>query len=363
MTRTPTLTIFGSSITSAYWNGAATYYRGICKAMHERGYRIVFVEPDIYDRQQHRDLDVDPDYAEVRVTHSEAELRDALEEASESDFVAKCSGVGDFEEMLEYGVLRLREKGKQPLVIFWDVDAPFTLNMAKSDPDWYFRNIIPSFDLILTYGGGKPVIDAYTDLGAKRVEPVYNAVDPDLYYPVEPDPEYVCDLLFMGNRMPDREERVRQLFFASAEQNPDKSFILGGEGWGDYKFPPNVRWIGHIPTALHNVVNCSAKFVLNINRPAMAEYGFSPPTRIFEAAGNAACLISDAWRGLNTFFEPGREILMARSPSYIRRYLNTVSDETARAIGQRARARVIRDHTYTQRAARLDSILREMRPM
>ena len=354
------LVLFGSSIVSAYWNGAATYYRGICKAMHARGHEIVFVEPDIYDRQQHRDLAEDPPYAEVRVCRGWEDLARELERARGADLVAKCSGVGGWDMELARGVLERRAPGT--LVAFWDVDAPQTLAAAfaeQGDDPCAFRALIPRYDLILLYGGGPPVVEAYARLGARAAHPIYNAVDPDEYYPVEPLAERAADVIFMGNRMPDREERVRSLFFRAAELAPELTFVLGGEGWGDCPLPSNVRWIGHVPTAEHRAWNCSARMVLNINREAMAAYGYSPPTRVFEAAGCACCVITDAWAGVDYFFDPGREILVASTAEEIVGHLETTSAERARAIGQAARERVLRDHTYDQRAELLERVLLE----
>jgi spore maturation protein CgeB len=159
----------------------------------------------------------------------------------------------------------------------------------------------------------------------------------------------------MGNRMPDREARFWSYFAEAARRAPEKRFVLGGEGWGEHApLPPNVRYIGHVPTYRHAAVNCSATFVLNINRAAMAAYGFSPPTRIFEAAACACCVITDAWDGIEHFFEPGREILVAHSADDIVRYLADVPPARARTIGQAARRRVEREHAYPRRAELLE---------
>jgi spore maturation protein CgeB len=352
------IVFFGSSLVSAYWNGAATYYRGICKALHARGHELVFVEPDIYERQQHRDLIDDPPYADVRVCHGWDDLARELRRARGADFVAKCSGIGGWDRELVDGVLNLR--GPDTRVAFWDVDAPQTLAGAFAEPpdrQGTFRSLIPRFDLILLYGGGPPVQDAYARLGARAAHLVYNAVDPDEYFPVPAEPERACDLLFMGNRMPDREQRVRDLFFGAAELAPEHRFVLGGAGWGDYPLPDNVRWVGHVATGDHRAWNCSARLILNVNRADMAATGYSPPTRVFEAAGCGACIVTDTWEGIDSFFEPGEEILLTRGAEQIVDYLRTTSSERARRIGSAARARVLRDHTYARRAAELDAVL------
>ena len=353
------LTFFGSSLVSSYWNGAATYYRGICKALHARGYAITFVEQDIYERQAHRDLATDPAYATVHVLDVSGGLHPleaALDAAATSDWVLVCSGIGANDDYIQERALALRG----PRVAFWDVDAPFNLTAALADPANGFARRIPAWACIFTYGGGPRVVAEYTALGARAVHPIYNAVDPREYYPVPPDPspEYACDLLLLANRMPDREARIWDLFAGAATLAPAVRFVLGGAGWEGAPFPPNVRWIGHVPTGEHARRNCSARLVLNVNRAAMADYGYSPPTRIFEAAGNGACLITDRWPGIADFLAPGREILVADSAADIARYLRQVSWAEARAIGARARARVLRDHIYAGRAAEVDRLLR-----
>jgi spore maturation protein CgeB len=358
------LVLFGSSLVSAYWNGAATYYRGICKALHARGHQVVFVEPDIYDRQQHRDLAADPPYAEVRVCRGWVDLERELERARSADLVAKCSGVGGWDMELASGVLELRAAGTR--VAFWDVDAPQTLAMVSAeDPEAErtFRALIPRYDLILLYGGGPQVQSAYARLGSRDTQLVYNAVDPDEYYPVAPDPSRVCDLLVMGNRMPDREARVHDLFLRAAVAAPDLSFVLAGSGWDDCRLPANVRYVGHAPTAQHRVWNCSARMVLNINRSDMAMTGYSPPTRVFEAAGCGSCVLTDAWQGIETFLIPDAEVLLASTAEDIVSHLRQTSVQRARAIGLAARRRVLRDHTYTARATALDRVLAQATSM
>ncbi|HEX3246742.1 MAG TPA: glycosyltransferase [Chloroflexota bacterium] len=339
---------------SAYWNGAATYYRGVCKAMHARGHQIVFVEPDIYDRQAHRDLLEDPPYAEVRVCKDWDDLSRELSQAEDADVIAKCSGVGAWDLELARGVLGM--KSPKNLAVFWDVDAPETLRSCTGQPvdkKNGFRALVPYFDLILLYGGGPPAQQGYAALGARAAYPIYNAVDPDEYYPVPSQAECSADLLFIGHRLPDREERVRRLFVRAAELAPEQRFVLGGAGWDGLPLPSNVRWIDHVPTADHRSWNSSARFVLNINREAMAAVGYSPPTRVFEAAGCACCVITDEWPGLAQFFEPGKEILVANSAERIVSHLRAMPAQ-APSIGQAARKRVLRDHTYDMRAALLE---------
>lgn len=345
--------VFGSSIASCYWNGAATYYRGIYKYLHALGHHITFAEPDAYGRQQKLDSGV-RDYVDVIVYGSD-DIPRLLQRASNTDLVIKHSGVGANDEMLERGVLDCRSELTR--VAFWDVDAPATLLRVESDAHDPFRELIPQYDLIFTYGGGQAVVQHYRDLGAQSCYPIYNALDPDTHHPVERDPELACDLLFVGNRLPDRESRVEEFFLRTAEVCPSCSFILGGEGWEGKKLPPNVRWIGHVPTGNHNRLNSSARMVLNINRESMADVGFSPPTRIFEAAGAAACLITDSWNGIAEFFAPGEEILIASSAEEVVSHLTSLNPLRSATIGRAMRQRALRDHTYSQRASQAQAIL------
>jgi spore maturation protein CgeB len=346
--------VFGSSITSSYWNGAATYYRGIYKQLHALGHQITFAEPDAYRRLQNRDAG-DFSYVKTVVYKDAQEIPALLKQAAECDLVIKHSGVGVFDELLEEEVLECRSDGTR--VAFWDVDAPATLSRVEASPTDAFRALIPEYDFIFTYGGGAPVVDHYRRLGAANCHPIYNALDPDTHHPVPPDPALACDLLFVGHRLPDRERRVEEFFLRAAQLAPDFRFALGGEGWEGKRLPANVRWIGHVSTRDHNRVNCSARMVLNINRDSMAGVGFSPPTRVFEAAGAGACLITDRWVGIGTFFAPGKEILVAGSAEEIVSWLRDTSATKAQEIGQNMRVRALRDHTYELRAKEVDTII------
>ncbi len=348
--------VFGSSLTSTYWNGACTYYRGMYKHLHALGYNVTFAEPDIYKRQQNRDCG-EIDYATVRVYQTPADLEKMLAEACAADLIIKHSGVGADDEFLESQILRCRSTGAQS--IFWDVDAAATLSRVHADPADPFRKAIPEYDFVLTYGGGEPVIEQYESLGARNCFAIYNAMDPATHYPVESDPSVTCDLAFVGHRLPDREQRVRDFFFAAAELAPELSFILGGEGWGGVMLPNNVRWIGHVTSGDHNRINCSARMVLNITRHSMAEMGFSPPTRVFEAAGAGACVVTDQWPGVDQFFEPEKEILVAASGAEVVGWLRRLSGEESRRIGSAMLRRAVRDHTYELRARQFDAILHQ----
>ena len=323
------------------------------RALADRGHEVVFLEPDAYERQQHRDID-DPPWAEVVVWRpSAARARELVRSVCDFDLVVKASGVGVLDEELEHAVAAL----DGPIRIFWDVDAPATLTRLELDPSDPLTTLVPRFDLVLTYGGGDPVVARYRRLGAADCVPVYNAVDPETHHPAEPDERFAADLVFLGNRLPDRERRVEEFFLAAAADAPERSFLLGGSGWEEKPLPPNVHLLGHVGTSEHNALNCTPLSVLNVTRDSMVANGWSPATRVFEAAGAGACLITDEWPGIELFLEPGTEVLVARNGAEVARHVDGLEPERARAIGAAARERVLRDHTYAQRAEQLEALL------
>lgn len=351
------IAFYGSSLLSSYWNGAATYYRGILRELAARGHSISFYEPDAFGRQQHRDMDP-PDWARVIVYSATAgALHGVMNEAAGADVVVKASGVGVFDDELLVGVMQRARS--DALRIFWDVDAAATLDEMRSDPAHPVRGALSDLDLVLTYGGGDPVVRAYQEFGAHTCIPVYNALDPESHFPVPPDSRFACDLAFLGNRLPDREARVEEFFLKPATLLPERTFLVGGNGWETKAMPVNVRHRGHVYTHEHNAFNCTPLAVLNVARDSMAHIGFSPATRVFEAAGAAACLITDAWDGIELFLTPNEEVLVARDGQDVAEHLAALTPQRARAIGQAALARVRLEHSYALRGAQVDAILRE----
>lgn len=354
------IAFWGSSLVSAYWNGAATYYRGILRALAQSGHAITFFEPDAYDRQKHRDIS-DPEWACIVVydANNPDEVQRHLSSSENCDVVVKASGVGVLDEELE---ARVSSMSPSVCKVFWDVDAPATLDRLAAHPDDPFHAALKRFDLVLTYGGGRRVTDEYKRIGARDCFAIYNAFDPDVHFPVKPDEKFACDLSFLGNRLPDREARVEEYFLGAAALAPKKRFLLGGSGWADKPVPSNVNYVGHVYTKDHNAFNCSALAVLNISRESMARYGFSPATRVFEAAGAATCLITDRWEGIDSFLQPDKEILVADNGEDVARTLLSLTVDRARSIGEAARQRVLRDHTYKQRGRLVEDILQDALP-
>jgi spore maturation protein CgeB len=307
-------------------------------------------------------------------------VKEVTAKAAKADIVVVTSGIGYEDDTIRKQAFDAAGAGA--LKIFWDVDAPATLAELNADPHHPLHGDLPRLDMVMTYGGGDPVVYGYRALGAAHCFPIYNALDPETHHPVlrrrrsgPPVPRdqaagcrgrkgrprsapFAADLSFLGNRLPDREERVDRFFFDAARALPKRSFLLGGSGWADKHMPENVRYVGHVSTRDHNAFNVSAMAVLNINRSSMATNGYSPATRVFEAAGAGACLITDSWVGLDLFLNDGEEVLAARDGQEVAEILDGLTPEKAKEIGSRARERILRGHTYAHRAAQTDRIFR-----
>lgn len=359
------IAFFGSSLISSYWNGAASYYRGIIKALADRGHEVTFYEPEAFERQQHRDIE-NPDWATVVVYQAdELHARRMLQAAQSADIIIKTSDVGVLDEWLEREILEPHGSSRYaaPLKIFWDVDAQATLDRLQKYPDDPFRFLIPRYDFILTYGSGQSVIDAYLDLGANQCHSIHGALDPDLHYPEIPAQQFSATLGFLGNRLPDREPRVREFFFKAVRALPETQFILGGNGWENIASQfTNLQYLGRVPTHHYNAFNSSPLAVLTINRDGMARTGFSQPTRIFETAGAGACLIVDRADGVEQFLKPGSEVLLASNGEDVITHLRNLTPERARQIGEAARVRVLTEHTYRHRALQFEELIKACYP-
>ncbi len=273
-----------------------------------------------------------------------------------ADLVVKHSGVGVFDELLEAEVLKCRSErhqrgllGRRCVRRHWP--AWKRIRMTHSAHSSRNTTLFLPMAAVRRSSTTMPgwvrgiAIPFITRSIRKRII---------LFHQI-PHWRAICCLLAIACRIVNA--AWRNFFLRAAELAPEFKFALGGEGWGGKRLPANVRWIGHVGTGDHNRVNCSARMVLNINRDSMAGVGFSPPTRIFEAAGAGACLITDRWAGIETFFAPGKEILVAGSAEEIVGHLRNISDAEAQEIGANMRQRALRDHTYALRAQEFDAII------
>ena len=330
------ISFFGSSLASAYRNYPAAYYRGLIRALSERGHRITFYEPEDAERLQHRDLPK-PGWARVvEYDATDESALDALEQAEESDLIIKCSGVGVCDDLLEAAVLELKKP--ETLVAFLDVNAPATLDRINNDPEDLFRPLIPEYDFILTRGGGASVVDAYLAAGATECVPIYNALDSHLYFSVPPEKRFEADLGLLNDHTPEREIAHEGIFLKTGGRFAGPEISPRRRGWQKESMPPNVTYAGEIPADQQNAFNCTPRAILNINCGCAARYGFSPPARVFEAAGAGACLITDKWEGIEFFLEPDREVLVAANGEEVAEHLRQLTPEQAREIGQAALA-------------------------
>ena len=341
--------VFGSSITSSYWNGAATYYRGIYKSLAALGHQITFAEPDIYQRQQNRDLS-EVEYAQVIVYQTPRDIDELIGLASTADLVIKHSGVGSEDELLERRVLECRSPSGAGCLLGCGCSGDAATGGGRSRAirsAAAFRNTILSLPTAAAPrwwsaigGWERAAAIPFTTRSIRR-----------RIIAKRPMRSLACDLVFVGNRLPDRERRVEQFFLRAAELAPEMRFVLGGEGWGGKALPPTCAGLGTWAPGRTTASTPRRRMVLNINRDSMADVGFSPPTRVFEAAGAATCLITDKWRGIEKFFEPGREILVAESAEEIVGYLRGTSAAQARAHG-RCDAAAGAGRTYLRAACR-----------
>jgi spore maturation protein CgeB len=347
------IAFFGASLISAYCNGAATYYRGILRALHQRGHRIRFYEPLISERELYRDI-VDPPWALVIPFPVDGEgVEAALEHASGADIIIKASTVGAFDDLLDQAVPHAT--ATHGLSIYWDIDPAATLKRLNDAAD-ALATRLPSYDVALVRGGGAQVIEAYRARGVPVCLSVHNAVDPALNHPVDPEWDRTADLAFLGHCDPARINRIQQLFLNVAERLPRRRFLIGGRGWDESALPANVRAIGYVYTGEQNLFYSSATAVLNVTSERGLYLGHTPSARLFEAAGAGACVISDVWGALETFFEPDREILLAQECGDVVAQLDALSVAQATAIGRRAHARCLFEHTFAHRAAELEAL-------
>lgn len=346
----------GASLLSCYRNSAATYYRGVLRNLAGLGYDITFYEPDVSDRQQHRDIEP-PEWCRSVVYPATVEgVRMAIAEAATADVVVKASDVGVFDDELLSGLLAAARP--DAVRLFWDVDAPRTLQRMRSTEHHPLRQALPHLDGVMTRGGGPPVVAAYRALKARCCVPIYNGIDPATHHPTTAEQRFAGDLGFLGNRLPDREDRTEEFFLKPAQRMAARRFLLGGAGWDEKPVSPNIEKRGHISSQDHNGFNRSCRAVLNVSRDSMAAAGYSPPARIFEAAGAGACIITDHWEGIGYFLKPGEQVLIARDGQDVADHLDGLTPQRAKDIGVSALEHVLMHHSYATRAAEADAVLR-----
>ncbi len=344
------IVIFGLTISSSWGNGHATLWRGLCRALARQKHRVVFFEYDAPYYAAARDLIEIPNgrlvlYPDWQTARDEAERE--LADADVAIVTSYCpDGIAATDLVL--GAAR-------PLSVFYDLDTPVTLSrLGRGESLSYLGPVgLGPFDLVLSYTGGA-ALDALRDrLGARRVAPLYGHVDPDVHRPVEPVGTYVGDLSYLGTYAADRQSALETLLVEPARQRPDQRFVIGGAQYPhDFPWCTNIFFVRHLPPTEHPAFFSSSKLTLNVTRRAMAEMGWCPSGRLFEAAACGAAVISDRWAGLEQFFQPGSEILVAETSDDVVRALDCDEAEIRR-LARRARERTLCEHTSERRAEEL----------
>ncbi len=339
--------ILGLSITSSWGNGHATTYRALCSALKQRGHAITFMEKDVEWYRSHRDLP-NPSCCSVRLYDAWSSEREwLLREASEVDLVVVGSYFSDAIAAIDL----LAEHGKTP-ILFYDIDTPITIAKLRKDrrTEYLRADQIPLFEAYLSFSGG-PVLDELTrGFGAQVALPFYCSVDSLVYKPVVPAEQFTCDLSYLGTYASDRQQKLMDLLDGAATHLQDRSFIVAGSQYPDVLFSRNVRRIEHLPPSDHPAFYSSTRFTLNLTRAEMVEAGYSPSVRLFEAAACGSPIISDRWKGMEDFFEPGEQILLADTAEDVVGMLTGLSDVERSHMAESARQRVLEMHSSDHRA-------------
>jgi spore maturation protein CgeB len=347
------LVVFGLTVTSSWGNGHATLWRGLIAALQRRGCRVVFFEQDTPYYARHRDLHRLP-AGEVVLYPNWDDIRGrAIQEAASADVAIVTSYCPDGRAASALVQQHAR------FSVFYDMDTPVTLARIAAGqlPAYLPEDGLGGFDLVLSYTGGRALVELEQRLRARRAAPLYGHVDPDLHRPVDPEPRFVADLSYLGTFAHDRQAAVEALYTEPARLRPELRFLLGGAGYGwDFPWRDNIFQIEHVAPAEHAAFFSSSRLTLNVTRGDMAALGYCPSGRLFEAAACGAPVVSDAWEGLELFFEPGREILVAQETADVLEALDCDPADLA-FIAAMARERVLDEHTCHHRAAELLELL------
>lgn len=351
------ITIFGLTISSSWGNGHATPYRALLRALTRLGHKVHFFEKDVPYYSARRDFET-CDYCELTLYPDWTTVRErALKTAADADVVITASFLPEGER-INNEVLDLAG----PLHIFYDLDTPVTLgNLHHGEVEYVCSSQVPEFDLVLSFTGGKALTELEQVYGARMVRPLYGCVDPDDYRRAEPVPGFVCDLSYMGTYSADRQAKLDELFLEPSRRHPEKTFLLAGSlyPW-HWQWPENVRRKEHVSPADHSSFYSSSRITLNITRGEMAANGWCPSGRFFEAAACGTPLITDAWEGLDSFFDLRSELRVVARPEDVQDALS-MPDAELQSMASHARQRTLEEHTGMARARQLLGYLEEAR--
>lgn len=349
------IVVFGLSITSAWGNGHATTYRALLRALAERGHAVRFFERDMPWYARHRDLP-DPPYARTVLYSSLGELRERFGAQIHADLVMIGSYVPEAVGLAAWALPRTTG-----LTAFYDIDTPVTVDqLERGDCEYLTPDLVPRFDLYLSFAGGPILERLRTRFGAQRPRPLYCSVDPRDYFPVRTAKRY--RLGYLGTYSPDRQPALERLLLEPARSLPQARFCVAGAQYPrGIDWPHNVVRVEHLAPAAHRDFYNSQRFTLNITRARMVANGYAPSVRLFEAAACEVPIITDEWPGLEEVFIPGREVLVARTSADALRLVDGLDADAAGEVAQRARERVLLAHTATVRAMELERHIEEAR--
>jgi spore maturation protein CgeB len=349
------IVILGLSITSSWGNGHATTFRGLVRELQHSGHRVTFLERDVPWYASNRDLP-NPPYC---TTHLYQDLPDLQQRFTEQVRVADLVMVGSYvPEGVAVGEWVLDTA--QGLTAFYDIDTPVTLaKLEREDYEYLHPRMIPRYQMYLSFTGGPTLERLEREFGSPLARPLYCSFDPALYYPDEQELKW--DLGYLGTYSDDRQPPLERLMLDAARQWPEGRFVVAGPQYpASVQWPANTAYMHHLPPAEHRTFYNSQRFTQNITRADMIRAGYSPSVRLFEAAACGTPIISDYWEGLETFFAVDSEILVSRSAVDTLRYLRELPEEERKAIGERARQKVLSCHTAAHRAAELEAYVREL---
>jgi len=348
------LVVFGLSLSSSWGNGHATLWRGLIRALNQRGHRVIFFERDVPDYARHRDLS-DPPWCELIFYRDWPSLlpraKKHLSDADAAIVTSYCPDAVYASEAMLSSPARVR--------CFYDLDTGVTLSRLGDgqNVEYLPPNGLGAFDLVLSYTGGNALRELKTRLGARHVAPLYGSVDPETHYPIAPVKRFRSDLCYLATYSEDRQRALDDLLLEPARRRRDLQFLIGGPQYPvDFPWTENLMYIPHVPPADHPAFYCSSRLTLNLTRAPMAEMGYCPSGRLFEAAACGVPILSDEWEGLDYFFEPGLEILAARTTGHVMEAL-AMSDGQLARIARAGRERALTAHTATRRALELENIL------
>jgi spore maturation protein CgeB len=352
------LVIFGLTISSSWGNGHATLWRGLVRSLARRGWQVVFFEKDVPYYAGARDLH-EIDGGELVLYDDWEGVRPlAARHVAEADVALVTSYCPDG---VAAGDLVASSNG--PLKAFYDLDTPVTLSrLDRGEQTGYIGpRGLTDFDLVLSYTGGAALDQLATRLGARLVRPLYGHVDPTVHRPAAPRDVYRADFSYIGTYAEDRQDALVELFVTPARTLPDRRFVIAGALYPpDFPWTDNIFFVRHLPPEEHAPFYSSSRLTLNITRRAMAGMGWCPSGRLFEAAACGAAIVSDSWPGLEEFFDPGSELIVAGSADDAIAALGIADTEISR-IGANARERVLAEHTSDRRAVELERCFDEAR--